>query len=114
MIKKAKLRYGYSNLHTVPGIGKILALTIMFETGDIKRFSDVGKYVSYCRCVRSNRISNGRSKGGGNSKNGNKYLSWAYVEAANFAIRGYPYVRRYYQKKAARKQMCVITILPML
>jgi transposase len=93
VLKKAKLRDEYSNLLTVPGIGKILALTIMFETGDIKRFPEAGNYVSYCRCVRSNRISNGKSKGEGNRKNGNKYLSWAFVEAANFAIRGYPYVR---------------------
>jgi transposase len=102
VLKKAKLKDEYSNLLTVPGIGKILALTIMFETGDIKRFPEVGNYVSYCRCVRSNRISNGKSKGEGNRKNGNKYLSWAFVEAANFAIRGYPYVRKYYQKKMAR------------
>lgn len=102
VLKKAKLRDEYNNLLTVPGIGKILALTIMFETGQITRFREVGNYVSYCRCVASKRISNGKSKGEGNRKNGNKYLSWAYVEAANYAIRGYPYVRRYYQRKAAK------------
>jgi len=102
VLKKAKLREEYIKLLTVPGIGKILVLTIMLETGDIKRFLEVGNYVSYCRCVGSSRISNGKSKGEGNRKNGNKYLSWAYVEAANFAVRGYPYVRSYYQKKAAK------------
>jgi transposase len=102
VLEKAKLKKEYHKLLTVPGIGKILALTIMLETGDIKRFREVGNYVSYCRCVGSTRISNGKSKGEGNRKNGNKYLSWAYVEAANFAIRGYPYVRSYYQKKAAK------------
>lgn len=102
VLKKAKLRDEYHNLLTVPGIGKILALTIMFETGEITRFREVGNYVSYCRCVASKRISNGKSKGEGNRKNGNKYLSWAFVEAANYAIRGYPYVRKYYQKKMAR------------
>ncbi len=102
ILKKAKLRDEYNNLLTVPGIGKILALTIMFETGEITRFREVGNYVSYCRCVASKRISNGKSKGEGNRKNGNKFLSWAYVEAANYAIRLYPYVRRYYQKKAAK------------
>ncbi len=74
----------------------------MFETGDIIRFPSVGNYVSYCRCVGSTQISNGKSKGEGNRKNGNKYLSWAYVEAANLAIRDYAYVRRYYQKKMAK------------
>src|SRR4030066_1364279 len=102
VLKRAKLKEEYHNLLTVPGIGKILALTIMLETGEITRFPEVGNYVSYCRCVGSTRISNGKSKGEGNRKNGNKYLSWAYVEAANFAIRGYPYVRSYYQKKAAK------------
>jgi|SRR3989338_5275673 len=107
VLKRAKLRDEYSNLLTVPGIGKILALTIMYETGEITRFQEVGNYVSYCRCVASNRISNGKSKGEGNRKNGNKYLSWAYVEAANYAIRGYPYVRKYYQKKMARTNKIV-------
>jgi transposase len=80
----------------------ILGLTIMLEVGDIGRFAEVGNYSSYCRCVRSTRISAGKSKGEGNRKNGNKYLSWAYVEAANFAIRDYPVVQRYYQRKAAK------------
>lgn len=107
VLKRAKLRDEYINLLTVPGVGKILALTIMYETGEITRFQEVGNYVSYCRCVASKRISNGKSKGEGNRKNGNKYLSWAYVEAANFAIRGYPYVRKYYQKKMARTNKIV-------
>lgn len=102
VLKDARIRDEYQNLLTVPGIGKILALTIMYETGDIRRFKEVGNYVSYCRCVASKRISNGKSKGEGNRKNGNKYLSWAYVEAANYAIRLYPYVRRYYQRKSAK------------
>jgi len=102
ILKRAKLRKEYHKLLTAPGIGIILALTIMFETGDIKRFPEVGNYVSYCRCVRSTWISNGKNKGEGNRKNGNKYLSWAYVEAANLAIREYGYVRRYYQRKMAK------------
>ena len=102
VIKKVKLRNEYINLLTVPGIGEILALTIMLETGDIARFPSVGNYASYCRCVGSARLSNGKSKGTGNRKNGSKYLSWAYVEAANYAVRFYPYVRSYYQKKTAK------------
>ena len=102
VLRQARLREEYRKLMTVSGIGKILAMTIMLETGEITRFPEVGNYVSYCRCVGSTRISNGKSKGEGNRKNGNKYLSWSYVEAANFAIRGYPYVRSYYQKKAAK------------
>ena len=99
---EVKLRKEFKGLLTVPGVGEILALTIMLEVGEIGRFKEVGNYSSYCRCVRSTRISNGKKKGEGNRKNGNKYLSWAYVEAANFAIRSYPRINRHYQRKKAK------------
>jgi transposase len=75
------------SLLTVNGIGRILGLTIALETGPIERFAHAGNYASYCRCVGSTHVSNGKQKGKGNTKNGNKYLAWAYVEAANFAVR---------------------------
>jgi transposase len=102
IIDRIKLREEFSFLKTVPGIGQTLALTIMLETGDIGRFPDVGNYASYCRCVGSQKISNGKKKGKGNTKNGNKYLSWAFVEAANFAIRFSARIKGYYQKKKAK------------
>ncbi len=74
----------------------------MLEVGDIDRFPTVGDYSSYCRCVKSERFSNGKKKGNGNRKNGNKYLAWAYVEAANFAIRYCPYAQKFYQRKKAK------------
>ena len=107
VLQEARLKGEYKKLLTVPGIGKILALTIMYETGDINRFPDVGNYASYCRCVGSTRLSNGKQKGTGNRKNGNKYLSWAYVEAANFAIWFYPYIKKYYQKKISKTNKIV-------
>jgi len=63
--KAAKVRNEYKLLKTAPGIGKTLSLTIMLETGPIERFKKVGNYASYCRCVQSNRFSNGKSKGKG-------------------------------------------------
>ena len=51
---------------------------------------------------KSTRRSNEKKTGEGNRKNGNKYLSWAYVEAANMAKRYYPAIKRYYEKKAAK------------
>ena len=69
-----KLRPEYRLLKTVPGIGETLATTIMLETGTITRFARVGNFSSYCRCVDSRRESNGKKKGEGNAKNGNKYL----------------------------------------
>ncbi len=107
VLQVAKLKGEYKKLLTVPGIGKILALTVMYETGDINRFPDVGNYVSYCRCVGSTRLSNGKQKGTGNRKNGNKHLSWAYVEAANFAVWYYPYIKKYYQKKMSKTNKIV-------
>jgi transposase len=91
----------------VPGIGQILALTIMLETGDIRRFATVGNYTSYCRCVGSQKISNGKRKGSGNTKNGNKYLAWAFVEAANFAIRFNSKIKSFYQRKKAKTKAVV-------
>jgi transposase len=79
-----------------------LALTIMLEVGDIRRFAKVGKYASYCRCVKSERLSNGKKKAENNRKNGNKYLSWAYVEAANFTVRFCPKAQRFYQRKKGK------------
>jgi len=98
-----KLRPQFEYLLTMPGIGDILGLTIMLEVGDINRFPTVSDYSSYCRCVKSERVSNKKKKGEGNRKNGNKYLAWAYVEAANFAIRHYQEAQSFYQRKKATK-----------
>ena len=100
--QRVKLRPQFSFLKTVPGIGEILALTIMLETGDIRRFASVGNFASYCRCVGSQKISNGKKKGKGNTKNGNKYLAWAFVEAAHFAIRYNSKIKSFDQKKKAK------------
>jgi transposase len=105
--QRVKLRPQFSYLKTVPGIGEILALTIMLETGDIRRFPSVGNYASYCRCVGSQKISNGKKKGKGNTKNGNKYLAWAYVEAAHFAIQYNSKIKSYSQRKKAKTKAVV-------
>lgn len=97
----------FALLQTVTGIGPTLALTILLETGDIRRFATVGQFASYCRCVSSQHLSNGKRKGAGNTKNGNKYLSWAFLEAAHFAIRYDAIVRQFYQRKAARSHPLV-------
>ena len=100
--QRVKLSPQFSFLKTMPGIGQILALTIMLETGDIRRFPSVGNFASYCRCVGSQKISNGKKKGQGNTKNGNKYLAWAFVEAAHFAIRFNSKIKSFYQRKKAK------------
>jgi transposase len=105
--KKLKIRKEFITLLTMPGIGQILGLTIMLEVGHIDRFPTVGDYSSYCRCVRSIRTSNGKITGYGNRKSGNKYLSWAYVEAANFARRYHETIRSYYERKKSRTNKIV-------
>ena len=95
----------YELVQSVKGIGPILAQTILLETGDISRFETVGDYVSYCRLVDSAKMSNGKRKGKGNVKSGNRYLSWAYGEAAHFAIRFNPEIQRFHQRKASKTKL---------
>jgi transposase len=97
-----ELEEEYRKLLTIPGIGIILALTIMTEVGDIGRFEKVGNYSSYCRCVNARSTSNGKKKGDNNRKNGNRYLAWAYVEAANFHKRCCPQAQKFVQRKTAQ------------
>jgi transposase len=97
----------YEQLLSVDGIGTIVAQTIVLETGHIGRFPTVGHYASYCRWVKSTKISNGKRKGQGNSKNGNPYLEWAYMEAAQFAIRFSPTVQRFDQRQQAKSHVMV-------
>ena len=80
----------------------------MLEAGDMHRFPTVGQWASYCRCVNSTKLSNGKRKGQGNTKNGNKYLAWAFIEAANFAVRYYPAIQRFYQRKKSKMQGGVV------
>lgn len=105
--QQLNLKNEFINLTSIAGIGPILGLTILLETGDISRFQKVGQYASYCRCVNGARYSNGKKKSGTNTKNGNKYLAWAYIEAANFALRYSDTVKRYYQRKLAKTHMVV-------
>ena len=78
------------------------------ETGDIGRFPSVGDFASYTRCVGSERVSNGKKKGKGNTKNGNAYLAWAFTEAAAFATRYDKTIQRYYQRKCAKSKHMMV------
>ena len=107
VLQKVELRTPYKSLLTIPGIGKILSLIIMLETGPIERFKKVGNFTSYCRKVPSAWMSNEKRKGKGNTKNGNKYLSWAFSEGAEFARRYDELAKAFYNKKAVRKNSSV-------
>jgi transposase len=97
----------YARLLELPGVGDILAMTIKLETGPISRFPKAGNYLSYCRKVSSQWLSNDKKKGKGNEKNGNRYLAWAYSEAAELAVRFDAQARAYYQRKEARTNRMV-------
>jgi transposase len=107
IVKRIELEPNFRLLKTIPGVGNILALTIMLEVGEVSRFESAGDFASYCRCVDGKKLSNGKSKGKANTKNGNKYLGWAFVEAANFAMRYAPMIRRYYERKQASSHRMV-------
>ena len=107
VLNQIKLLPAFIGLKKVPGIGEILGLTIMLETGEIGRFASANNYASYCRAVASKNMSNGKKKGEGNRKNGNKYLGWAYVEAANYMIRTCDPAKRFFQRKLAQRNRAV-------
>jgi transposase len=90
-------------------VGKILGKTITLEDGDIKRFAEPGNFPSYCRTVEAKRMSNSKKKAENNSKCGNKYLAWAFVEAANFARRSSPDCFAWFNRKAAKTNNVLAT-----
>lgn len=109
LLESVRLRPEYALLKSIPGIGEVLAIVIMLETGDIGRFAQVGNFASYARCVDSARYSNGKKKGEGNTRNGNAYLVWAFIEAANFARRFSDEARRFFDKKKTKTNSVVAT-----
>ncbi len=102
VLPRSRRDQGFQLLHRIRGIGDALALTILYETGEIGRFPAAGNFASYCRCVDSKHLSNGKRKGAGNAKNGNPYLSWAFSEAAHFAVRFDPLAKKWYDRKMTR------------
>jgi transposase len=84
-------------------------MTITMEVGKIDRFRTDGNFASYCRLVNAKRMSNGKCKADNNQKCGNKYLSWAFVEAANYARRFDENCRRWYDRKAAKTNKIIAT-----
>lgn len=92
----------YTLLQTVPGIGKYLGLTILYEIGDIERFPTVKDFLSYCRLVKGTVASAGKIKGLRGAKLGNPYLRWAFGEAAVIAKRDHKLIGPFSQRLEAR------------
>jgi transposase len=88
----------YYRLQTIPGVGKILALVLLYEIHDIRRFADVGDFLSYARLVRCEHRSAGKRVGSGGKKIGNAHLKWAFSEAVCLLIRSCPAVKAWQQR----------------
>lgn len=106
LAKHRRAEPNFRVLATAAGIGAVLATAILPETGDIERFADVGHDASYCRGVGSTHLSHGKKMGDGNTTNGN-HPAWAFVEAANVAVRYCEPARRFYREKKASRDSTV-------
>ncbi len=97
----------FKRIQQLPGIGQVLGMVVVLESGDFGRFAGAGHYASYCRAVKSERRSNDKKKGQNNRKNGNRYLAWAFAEAAMVSIRYYPRIAAWYERKKRRRNVPV-------
>ena len=93
---------GYQILRSIPGIGRILGLTIIYEIGNISRFTSVQKFASYSRLVKCKAESAGKSYGTQGNKIGNAHLKWAFSEAAVLYLRGNKKAQNYLLKLQKR------------
>lgn len=107
VLEQLKPAASFKRIQAVPGIGLILGMAIVLESGEFSRFPSAGDYASYCRTVKSVRTSNQKQKGRNNARNGNPYLGWAYIEAATAAARFYPQIRAWYERKKKRRNTSV-------
>ena len=85
-------------LQTIPGVGKILAMVILYELHDVNRFERVQNFCSYARLIKPLKESAGKTKGSGNKKMGNAYLKWAFSEAVILLLRESEAVKEQHQK----------------
>jgi transposase len=89
----------FYRLRSIPGVGKVLALTLLYEIHDIRRFADVGQFLSYARLVRPAKESAGKRTGMSNRKMGNAHLKWAFSEAACLMLRSCPEAKAFVARK---------------
>jgi transposase len=101
----------FHRLQTIPGVGKVLALILLYEIHDICRFEAVGNFLSYARLVRPDHESAGKKVGSGGHKIGNAHLKWAFSEAVCLLIRACPEVKAWLarqQKKRGKKRALAV------
>ncbi len=113
IVKETKKEQGrdFALLKTIPGIGDILALTILYEMDSVERFPRVQDFSSYCRLVKGSVASAGKIKGLRGAKLGNPYLRWAFGEAAVIGKRSNPDLKRFGQKLEAHNPKPVVNAI---
>ena len=104
--------HDYSLLRSIPGIGEILALTLLYEIDDLSRFERVQDFLSYARLVRGRHESAGKITKSAGAKIGNVHLKWAFSEAASLFLRwsapGRKYFARLEKKHGKSKALSVL------
>lgn len=99
-------------LKTVPGIGPILGLVMLYEIDDIRRFPEVGNFLSYSRLVLGTHESAGKVKGLKGRKLGNAHLKWAFSEAASLMLRSFApakaWMARQKRKRGEKKAHAIL------
>jgi transposase len=102
----------FHRLQTIPGVGKVLALILLYEIHDIHRFTSAGQFLSYARLVRCAHESAGKTLGSGGHKIGNAQLRWAFGEAACLFLRGSERAKRWkdrqLKKRGAGKALAIL------
>jgi transposase len=104
-IEKTTRQHNYHTLYllrSIPGVGQILALVILYEIHDIKRFPRVQDFSSYARLIKPVKESDGKWAGHSSKKIGNHHLKWAIKEAAILILRDSAEAK-YYVSKLERK-----------
>jgi len=89
-------------LRSIPGVGKILALILMYEIHTIERFPSVQDFTSYSRLVKPSRTSAGKRYGTSGKKIGSAHLKWAFSEAAQLFLRGNEPAKKYFQRLVSK------------
>jgi len=93
----------FYRLRSIPGVGKVLALILLYELHDVARFASAGQFLSYARLVRCAHESAGKKSGSGGKKIGNAHLRWAFAEAACLFLRSSERAKKWKQSQAAKR-----------
>ena len=104
--------FAYHLLRSVPGVGRILSLVLLYEIEDVHRFPRVQEFLSYARLIKTQKSSAGKVLGHGGGKIGNPHLKWAFSEAAVLFLRqnpdGQQFVERLAKKHGKGKALSIL------